>query len=261
MSTRQPSVSLVVIATGRYQEFVPALVAGAKLHVLGLERIYVMSDATPDPDEMVTWLPWGHMPWPYPTLLRYRAMTAYRDVLRDSEVLVYLDVDMRIQRNIELPPMEGTFAVRHPGYVAVGPDELPYERRVESTSCISLGKGTSYFAGGVQGGHGVAYLEACATIAGWIQADLSNGVVPLWHDESAWNRYCVMHEPEFVLPHTYCSPEYHEQADAFIVALDKDHDRLRETPLSARLARTWQRTRSTIIRTARRTVGRLRSSP
>jgi histo-blood group ABO system transferase len=257
VSTRQPKVSLVVVATGLYIEFVAALVAGAKNHVLGLERIFILSDAAPHPDEMVTWLPWGHMPWPYPALLCYRAMTAYRDILGSAEVLLYMDVDMRFQRNIQLPPLEGTFAVQHPGFVEARPGKLPYERRAESTSCIPRGEGTSYFAGAVQGGHGKAYLTACATIAGWIQADLENGVVPLWHDESAWNRYCLMHPPELVLPHSYCSPEYSEQADAFIVALDKDHDRLRESPLATRLARRCRRARSTTIRVARRALKRV----
>jgi histo-blood group ABO system transferase len=260
VSTRRPRVALVVIATGRYDEFVPALVAGATAHVLGLERIFVMSDASPNREEMVTWLPLGHIPWPYPTLLRYRAMTGYRDILEQSDVLLYVDVDMRFQRSVDLPPMKGTLAVQHPGCIAMPPNELPYERRVNSTSCITLGEGSSYFAGGVQGGDAGAYLKACATMAHWIHVDLENGVIPLWHDESAWNRYCIVHPPEVVLPDAYCSPEYVGQTDAFIVALDKDHDRLRETPLSARMARGWQRKKSNLMRGARRVAYGPRSS-
>jgi histo-blood group ABO system transferase len=260
MSSRRPRVSVVAIATGRYREFVPALIAGAQAHVLGLERIFVMSDAPPHWDELLTWLPLGHMPWPYPTLLRYRAMTAYADILEQSDVLLYVDVDMRIQRSVDLPSMQGTLAVQHPGCIAVPPIKLPYERRVNSTSHVALGEGTDYFAGGVQGGHGGAYLKACATMANWIQADLANGVIPLWHDESAWNRYCILYPPEVILPHSYCSPEYDGQAEAIIVALDKDHDRLRETPLSARIEREWQRKKSGLVRRARRAAYGPRSS-
>jgi histo-blood group ABO system transferase len=257
VNANQPSVAIVVIATGRYHEFLPALIEGAKAHVQGLERIFVLSDSAPHPDGVVMWLPWGHIPWPYPTLLRYRAMTAYREVLSAFEMLLYLDVDMRFQRKITIPSMEGTFAVRHPGYLGVGPDELPYERRLESVSHVSFGKGTSYFAGGVQGGSSVAYLDACATMADWIQTDLSNRLIPLWHDESVWNRYCITHEPELILSHTYCSPEYHKQVDAIIVALSKNHDRLREATL---LTQIWRRIRRLTLRVARRAVASLRSS-
>ena len=256
MSMQRPQVSVVAMSTGRYHEFVPALVAGAREHILGLDRIFILSDAQPPPDNQISWLPFGHLPWPYPTLLRYRAMSAYRDVLREASVLLYLDIDMRIQRDIDLGQLEGTLAVQHPGFVGIHPDELPYERRRESTSCIPLGEGTAYFAGGIQGGRAPAYLEACTTIAAWVQADLTNGIVPRWHDESAWNRYCTTRVPELVLPPTYCSPEYHDNADAYIVALDKDHDRLRETPLSARIARGWQRSYASSRRAARRLVGR-----
>jgi histo-blood group ABO system transferase len=257
VSTDQPSVAVVVIATGRYHEFLPALIEGAKAHVQGLERIFVMSDSAPRLDGVVTWLPWGHIPWPYPPLLQYRAMTAYREVLSNFEILLYLDVDMRIQRDITIPSMEGTFAVQHPGYVGVGHDELPYERRIESRCHVAIGEGTSYFAGAIQGGHAATYLEACATMAFWIQTDIANGIIPLWHDESAWNRYCMLHKPEHVLPRTYCSPEYDKQADAYIVALDKDHDRLREATLTTQI---WRRMRRLILRVAKRAVAPLRFS-
>lgn len=253
-------MSLVVIATGRYRSFVPGLVTGARTYLGGLDRVFVLSDSRPPADSGVTWLPWGHMPWPYPTLLRYRAMTAYAASLAESEVLMYLDVDMRLQRPIELPRVQGLLAVEHPGFVGAMPETLPFERRPESMSFIEPGVGGAYFAGGVQGGTSVAYLTACAAIAKSIQTDLDRGIVPVWHDESAWNHYLTRNPPAAVLPASYCSPEYRQASDAFIIALDKNHDRLRQTPLKERTIRRLtalrNRARRGAIRSFKRFAGR-----
>jgi len=67
------------MATGRYQRFLPELVDTARRHVVGLERVFVLSERRPSLDSgdlPVVWLPWGHAPWPLPTLMRYSALTA-----------------------------------------------------------------------------------------------------------------------------------------------------------------------------------------
>lgn len=248
-------VSLVVVATGRYVEFLPALLAGAEKHVRGLDRIFVISDSRPAADNRVTWLPWGHLPWPYPTLLRYRAITAYASELRTSEVLLYVDVDMRFERELILPGLSGLLAVEHPGYGGVSVECLPYERRQASLCCVPEGLGSTYFAGGVQGGQSAEYLRACLTLAEWIQADLEREIIPQWHDESAWNRLLVSTPPQIALSAAYCAPESSDISGAFIVALDKDHDRMRSVPLHHRIARKaslWQwRLKAKVVQAAK----------
>ncbi len=233
---RSTRVALVVIATGRYDRFVPALVEGARKHVVGLAGVYVLADR-PVRLPHTTWLPWGHLPWPYPTLMRYRALAAYREELADVDVLVYVDVDMRFEREVDFTDLQGLIAVRHPGFVRTAVEHFPYERRHESRASIPLGQGLQYFAGGVQGGRATAYLDACAQMCEWVQQDLDKDVVPVWHDESVWNRYCMEHPPAAVLPETYCSPEHERRGDAYIIALDKNHDELRETPFLVLLRR------------------------
>lgn len=233
------TVGLLLVATGRYRDFLPSVVAGAQRHVAGLTRVYVFSDADPRPDlgRTVTWLPWGHLPWPYPTLLRYRAFSAYADMLGDTDVLLYSDVDMRFQDDVDVRAAAGTIAVIHPGYDGVPADKLPYERREESVAYIPRGAGERYVAGGVQGGRTAAYVDACRTITQWALTDLANGIVPVWHDESLWNKYCHLFPPSLILPRRYCVPEYENDPDAAIVALDKDHDALRGTRSASRRMR------------------------
>ena len=250
------SVGLVVLATGRYIEFVPPLLRSAQQHVAGLRRAYVLTDSTPPAvsDMEVVRLPWGQTPWPYSTLLRYRAITAYADRLRDVDVLLHLDADMSFVGPVDLTSTEGVFAVQHPGLVAASPAEFPYERRPESRACVPVGEGRVYVAGGVQGGSTARYLEACRTMADWLQTDLDAGLVPLWHDESMWNRYCISHPPAVVLPVDYCTPDVAPPAGARILALTKNHDLYRGVSLAGRIRRRSVRA----IAKARSMAGRAR---
>jgi histo-blood group ABO system transferase len=246
-------VSLLVVATGLYVEFLPSLLASARQHVKGLHRVFVLSERDPELGDPVTWLPWGHIAWPYPTLLRYRAFCAYRDVLEAEDVLLYVDVDMRFEREIDLRGIAGTIAVQHPGYTSSNSEGLPYERRPESQCSIPLGEGEQYYAGGVQGGRADSYLAACAKMAHWVQHDLSMGIIPKWHDESAWNKHCYVNPPALILSSLYCSPEYNHDPEASIVALDKDHDRLRQVPRRGHIVR-YASTRLNWVRQALRHI-------
>ena len=224
-----------MLATGRYASFVPAFIESAREHVSDLHRVFALGE---DPDvgrvsPLIEWLPWGHLPWPYPTLLRYHAITAHRGRLEAVDHLVYMDVDMRIEQRCDFSQVDGLFAVEHPGFVGADPGDLPYERRAASKTYCSPTESSQYFCGGVQGGTSRAYLDACLQMSRWIDADLANGLVPVWHDESAWNRWCSEHSPELILPHTYCWPETKVGATPIIVALDKNHGYFRATS-------TWQ---------------------
>lgn len=243
MTVDAGSVALVVLATGKYLEFVPSLVRSAKSHVVGLARVFVLTDVRPpDVDGVeVSWLPWGQTSWPYSTLLRYRAITAYADVLRGFDHVLHVDADMAFVGPVELPQAVGVFAVQHPGHVGVAAGDLPYERRVGSRARVLPDEGGRYVAGGVQGGTAAEYLSACGTMAGWLQDDLDHGVVPLWHDESVWNRYCITYPPATVLPVEYCMPDVIRVEGARILALSKDHDRYRNVPPVVRFRRRVHR--------------------
>lgn len=257
-----PRVSLIVIATGRYLSFLEPLLASARRHVVGLDRVFVLSDVRPPDDPTVRWLPWGHLPWPYPTLLRYRAISAYRSVLQQTDVLLYVDVDMLFVGTFDVSATTGLVAVRHPGFATSSRAQLPYEGDVRSRAFVPPELGTVYVAGGVQGGRAGDYLDACELMASEVQLDLDQGIVPTWHDESVWNAFCARRPPDTLLSVHHCTPEKEAGPETLLLALDKDHDHFREVPPLARarrrLQRQLQRVRAAVVRTVRPVVRAVR---
>ena len=248
-------VWLVTIATGRYQMFLPRLLDTAQANLVGFAGAFVLSDRALDADLGAIHLPWGHAPWPFPTLLRYRAMLAYAPELSRAEVLMYVDADMAFVDTIDLGSPSGLIAVQHPGFVSAAPEDLPFERRPESRAHVVPDTTSTYVAGGFQGGNAETYLAAAKTMSQQIQDDLSRGIIPVWHDESVWNRFVIDHPPELVLDSTYCWPEEKAHANAKLLALAKNHDEVRETPWRTRMRRRarrlTQRARSRVTRLLR----------
>lgn len=252
-------VGLVVIATGKYQQFLPRLLNSATRHLEGFRTAFVLSDRRPTEGDLpVQWLPWGHLPWPYPTLLRYRAITAYADELAKVGTLMYVDVDMEFVNSVCLPT-PGLIAVRHPGFVSASAESLPFERRQESTAYMPHGATGPYVAGGFQGGATARYLEAARELAAWAQADLNRGLIPVWHDESLWNRYVSTSDDVTLLDANYCWPEEKDNPHARLLALQKNHDDLRDVPIRDRLGRRISAAQRRLRARAGRTLAPIRS--
>lgn len=245
------TVGLVTIATGRYVEFVPALVDSARRHLLGLGPVFVLTDAE-SIDCDVTLLPWGRMEWPLPTLLRYRAFNEYAQQLSTVDVLLYTDADMLFIDDVEVRGVAGLIAVRHPGFASAPRSEWPYERRIASTAHVPAGRGTGYFCGGVQGGRTPMYLAAARAIDAAVAKDEASGITATWHDESHWNRYLVEHPAELQLDADYCTPDVQRRASSKILAITKDHAYFRELTILQRVQYFARRVRHSIVLRMRR---------
>ena len=103
-----------------------------------------------------------------------------------------------------------------------------YERNPLSTACIPYDAHPNhYFAGGFQGGRSKDYLELCVKISYNINTDMNNGIIAKWHDESHLNKYFYEDTPDKVLTSDYCTPEGKQKHTTKIIALNKDHDKLR----------------------------------
>lgn len=226
---------ILLIATGKYDAFLPTLLQGIEQYFFPNEPItvYLFTDkpvAVLSNRVKSVHCPVPKMQWPYPTLMRYEWFTKYANRIT-SDVIYYMDVDMAIVSEITdrvLPDERGLVAVRHPGYWRGGwGDPLTPKG---STAYVPVGERRAYYCGGVQGGTRDAYLAAAAKMAEHIKQDHKVGIIAGYHDESHWNKYLTSHLFKELTP-AYCFPEAVWAKDLpyvpIIKALDKDHKKMR----------------------------------
>ncbi|MCW2846480.1 MAG: Abo [Marmoricola sp.] len=235
------SRGLVCIATGTYDVFVDPLISAVDANGTA-DILFVLTDnaarLTRSEDRVgrttVQYLPWGSLPWPYPTLWRYVAISAYADQFRDRvSHLVYCDVDMRPVGDCSALFDDVLVAVEHPGNLNRGNSTMPFVTDISSKAYTSPSQDSVYVAGGVQGGPVALYLEAVESCKSAILDDYRRGVMAQWHDESHWNAYVDRAANVHVLGCEYCWPETWAASDGLpaprLLALDKDHHHLRGT--------------------------------
>jgi len=227
-------ICILTIATNRYLRFVEPLRASIARHFLpGHEiRHLLFTNHAVESSQTLRVHRIAHEPWPLPTLRRYEHFLAEKDFILDHDSCFYMDADMRIDRRVGDEILGDIVAVRHPYQSFLPVAKRTYERNQRSLACVPIGQGTTYYAGGFQGGRTAAFMEMAAVLAARIRDDTERGIVAVWHDESHLNRYLVDHPPSVSLSPAYCFPEewYHtgqpHAGDALepkIVALQKNH--------------------------------------
>lgn len=177
----------------------------------------------------ITLFPTEAVEWPYPTLLRYNLFLQQEEKLKEYDYIYYCDIDMKFVGIVgdEILPKEGVMACQHPMYALRKEYWPPYEPNPLSASYIKRpgqiisdnGKPRFmplYFAGGFQGGKSDKFIEAMKECKKIIEIDLNKSYIPIWNDESAWNKYLFDNSPEVVLTPSYVYPdtlvkEYYEQ--------------------------------------------------
>jgi len=224
-------IGLLVIATGKYDRFIPLLFKSMKKHFMkGHEvTIFVFTDQDMPKKDNIVVLPHKHEPWPNPTLKRYHVFDKYKEQLQEMDYLYYSDADMLFVGNVGdevLPDTEtGLVGTEHPGFY--GGRRGTYESREDSTAYVGPKEGQHYFAGGFNGGTSEAFLKMSAEIKARVDKDLEKGIVAIWHDESQMNRYFVDHPPKMLNP-SYCYPEsWNIPFKKKLLALDKNHNEVR----------------------------------
>lgn len=157
--------------------------------------------------------------WPYPTLLRYNLFLQQEEKLKEYDYIFYCDVDMQFMTIVGdeiLGP--GITAAVHPMYHLRKEYWPPYEPNPESASYIKRpgqiitdnGKPRFmplYFAGGFQGGKSDKFIEAMKETKKIIEKDMNRAYIPIWNDETAWNKYLSENQPDIVLTPSYVYPD------------------------------------------------------
>lgn len=228
-------IGLVVIATGKYQVFVPDLRDSARTFFLyghDVDLLLLTDSWGNEPDENTRVLHIPHQPWPMPTLRRYHSLLEYRDVALQYDYLFQCDADMvfasPVGDEILTDGANGLTATIHPGFWDKSYRQFSYERRMRSRAYMPPHSGDAYYAGGFQGGSARQFIAAAETMVEWIDSDADNDITAVWHDESHWNRYLFENPPAVTLDPGYCYPQnWQLPFIKRLVALDKDHAAMR----------------------------------
>jgi histo-blood group ABO system transferase len=224
-------IGLLIIATGKYDQFIPPLYKSVKKHFMnGHEvKMFVFTDGTIPENDTIIRIQQEHLGWPGATLKRYHVFDAHKEELSKMDFLYYCDADMRFVAPVSdeiLPGTEtGLVGTEHPGFH--GGRRGTYETNPLSKACVTNVEGKTYFAGGFNGGTSQAFLKMASVIKSNVDLDLEKNIIAVWHDESHMNRYFINNPPKILNP-SYCYPEsWNIPFDKKLLALDKNHSVIR----------------------------------
>lgn len=248
--TPNQKTAVTCLATGAYTDFAPDWSRSISEHWPEAQQ-FILSDGLTDCFQDVDFivLPWGHFRWPFSTNFRHSALLAYAKVFAEFDLLIHVDVDAKFIGRPVLP-LSGLFALQHPGYPQGRAEYAPFEDRRECLAYVPSDRRVSYFAGGFQGGDTVSFLQACLTIREWSLHDFRNGLVPIWHDESYWNRYCSESDEVVVLGSVEDENDLNVAGQDFLVFLEKDHTLYRFPDQNLRYLRAAARRLTSILKSA-----------
>lgn len=217
------SIGLLIVATGKYIQFVEPLIASARTFFCPDHNVhyYVFTDGTMPTDADVTLIYQARLGWPHDTLKRFAMYAQHADLYNHHDYLYALDADMRFVDYVGSEILSDRVATLHPCLVN---QRGTYETRPESTAYVSTHEGSHYFAGGFNGGSAYEFIKMANTITAHIERDLAHNLIAVWHDESHLNRYYIDNPPTCILSPDYCYPEgwdlpFHPR----LLALLKDH--------------------------------------
>lgn len=233
-------VGLMVIATGKYDQFVQGIISSADNYFLREDNIdvtyYVFSDKELqiNTNRNVEQIRIDHRPFPFASMDRFAHFTNNVDKLITQDYVYYADVDSLFVDNIRSSEIFGNLVgVTHCGFVNM---QGPVENNVRSVLYTNPELYKTYYGGGFSGGKTESYLALSKWCKEAIETDLANGIIPRVHDESAINKFFLDNPPVTL------TPEYHyPQSNAAhykkiwgkntykpkILLLDKNHKEVR----------------------------------
>jgi len=222
------NIGLLIVATGKYINFVEPLINSAKQHFCANHHVtyFVFTDDRLPLMDNVVVIPQDRLGWPYDTLMRFAMYYNQKDMLQSMDYLYACDSDMLFTDTVGDEILGERVATQSPGYIG---RRGTYETRPYSTAYVGRHEGKQYFAGGFYGGTTQEFLQLLAQVTANIQIDLQRKIIAAWHDESHLNRYFIDHEPTVILSGSYCYPgKLIKPYPKKLWALEKDHTEYRK---------------------------------
>ncbi|MFC1842068.1 hypothetical protein ACFLYU_00210 [Candidatus Dependentiae bacterium] len=221
-------VGLLIVATGKYIQFVEPLVKSADIHFLPNHDVtyFVFTNKEIPKHDNIIKIHQDRLGWPYDTMMRYEMYYNAKELLENMDYLFACDADMLFVDTVSDEILGEQVGTIHPGFYN---KKGTYETRKSSTACVKPNEAKHYFAGGFNGGSSKEFLKRSKKMSENIYKDLEENIVAVWHDESHLNRYFIDNPPTVILTPSYCYPErwklpFHKR----LLALDKNHSQMRK---------------------------------
>lgn len=228
-------VAVLNVVTGKYIDYFEQLKDSVEENFFNEDEvdIFLFTDTDREYGDNVKKIKIERGGWPNDTLYRYHYFLMAKEELMKYDLLLYLDVDLKVVSKVGREMVGDLVAVQHPGFY--GKTNGTYERRRTSTAYVPATIKAPYYCGGLQGGRPEHYLKACEIMSKNIDIDKKNSIIAIWHDESHWNKYLSENKPETSLDPSYCYPTdcYFEWVQEFsskrkIETVEKDEEGLKK---------------------------------
>jgi histo-blood group ABO system transferase len=215
-------VAMVAISlNSNYWPFIFNMMASARKFLLkGHDVDFILwTDMPKDTQIDAKIIPTEPFTWPLPTLHRYHLFLREEELLKTYDYILYCDADMLFVSKVGDEVLGELVAAEHPMYCVKKELVPPYEPNEKSASYIPRpGKVLDengkkrfkpyYYAGGFQGGRSEVFIEAMKVMKDMVDKDFTdNSYIPIWNDESVWNKYLFEHPPTVVLNPSYIYPD------------------------------------------------------
>lgn len=207
------NIGVLIICTGKYNIFLKDLYKSSEKFFLKNHKktYYVFTDGEIIENKNIKKIHQETLGWPNNTLKRFAMFNKISEQLINEDYLFFLNANMLFtdEVNEEIIPKEKNnflMGVNHPGFFNTSKENFSYERRPESVFYIPLNKGEYYYQGCFNGGGSKEFLEMSKILDDMINIDLSNDIMPIWHDESALNWYYLDKSP-LLVDSSYAYPE------------------------------------------------------
>lgn len=248
---------LLIVATGKYIKFVPDLVHSAEKYFLpelkhNREYVIFTDNRLEEPNNSlidqygrrILFVPAEHVPFPHATMNRWKLYGNYlgsdspENLLAVNDYVFQIDADAKFVSTIALTdlfPENKPYlfcAVQHCAFVGKLYAELPFEKNPDSACYVAPGLRT-YYGGGFFGATRSVFAHVCGVVWQKIQSDQSQGIMPIWHDESALNAYLNskgISDHKHTLTVDYHAPEHWEEGILPHVKAHWDELGLKVTP-------------------------------
>ncbi len=206
-------IAILYIGTGRYTIFWKKFYESCeKFFIKDVKKHYFFFTDSKEFNntENTTIVPQKQMDFAHITTLRYKILNSVSEELKNYDYIFFFNGNMEfvkpVSKNEFLPDEnEGVVAALHSMNKKKTPENFPYEKRPQSTSYIEKGK--YYYHSGILGGlteQALTMFKICEKMA---DEDLENGIIPVFHDESIFNKYILEKNPK-ILTNYYIYSEH-----------------------------------------------------